>query len=146
MLATIYDDTWNMLNMHHITSNSKRWDYSGIPGGGNKKTEPEGPTAMLRGHHLRKSPNPTHSQRASNAEMLPCHDVIMNVVGVMHTRLTLMVLKPEYSKWTRPITWLLMPWLLAPSAPRQPRHWPCTTNGVLVFQDFIHPRHRSLKY
>ena len=30
MLATIHDDTWNMLNMQHITPNSKRWDYSDI--------------------------------------------------------------------------------------------------------------------
>ena len=31
MLATIRDDTWNELNMQHITPNSKRWDYSDIP-------------------------------------------------------------------------------------------------------------------
>ena len=37
MLATICDDTWNALNMQHITPNSKRWDYSEIPGGGRKK-------------------------------------------------------------------------------------------------------------
>ena len=34
MLATIYDDTWNVLNMQHITPYSKRWDYSDISGGG----------------------------------------------------------------------------------------------------------------
>ena len=28
MLATIRDDTLNMLNMQHIIPNSKRWDYS----------------------------------------------------------------------------------------------------------------------
>ena len=32
MLATIHDDTWNMLNMQHIIPN--RWDYSDIPAGG----------------------------------------------------------------------------------------------------------------
>ena len=32
MLATIRDDTWNVLNVQHITPNSKRWDYSDIPG------------------------------------------------------------------------------------------------------------------
>ena len=37
MLATIRDDTWNVLNMQQITPNSKRWDYSDIPGGGHKK-------------------------------------------------------------------------------------------------------------
>ena len=34
MLATICDDTWNMLNMQHVTPNSERWDYSEISGGG----------------------------------------------------------------------------------------------------------------
>ena len=52
MLVTIYDDTWNVLNMQHITSNSKRWDYSDTPGGGHKKIK--GPTHMVEGgHHLR---------------------------------------------------------------------------------------------
>ena len=30
------DDMSNMLNMQHIIPNLKRWDYSGIPGGGHK--------------------------------------------------------------------------------------------------------------
>ena len=29
MLATILDDTWNVLSIQHITPISKRWDYSG---------------------------------------------------------------------------------------------------------------------
>ena len=37
MLATIRDNTWNVLNMQHTTPNSKRWDYSDIPGGAHKK-------------------------------------------------------------------------------------------------------------
>ena len=38
MLATIRDDTWNVLNMQHITSNlKKKWDYSDIPSGGHKR-------------------------------------------------------------------------------------------------------------
>ena len=32
MLTTIRDDTWNVLNMQHRIPNSKRWDYSDIPG------------------------------------------------------------------------------------------------------------------
>ena len=36
MLALIHDDTWNVLNMQYITPNSKRLDYSDIPGGGHK--------------------------------------------------------------------------------------------------------------
>ena len=51
MLATIRDDTWNVLNMQLITPNSKRWNYSDIPGGGHKKHMAEG------GQHLRKAPN-----------------------------------------------------------------------------------------
>ena len=31
MLATIFDDKWNVLNMQHIILNSKRRDYSDIP-------------------------------------------------------------------------------------------------------------------
>ena len=45
MLATIRDDTWNVLNMHHITSNSKIWNYSDIPGGGTEKIK--GPIHMV---------------------------------------------------------------------------------------------------
>ena len=57
MLATIRDDTWNVLNMQHITPNSKRWDYSDIPGGGHKQIK--GRAHMVEGgHHLRKSPQP----------------------------------------------------------------------------------------
>ena len=56
MLATICDNTWNVLNMQHITPNSKRWDYSDIPGGGHKQIE--GPAHMVEdGYHLRKAPN-----------------------------------------------------------------------------------------
>ena len=33
MLATIRDNTRHVLNMQHITPNSKRWGYSDIPGG-----------------------------------------------------------------------------------------------------------------
>ena len=36
MLATIRYDTWNVLNMQHMTLDSKRWDYSYIPGDGRK--------------------------------------------------------------------------------------------------------------
>ena len=56
MLATIRDDTWNMLNMQHLIPYSKRWDYSDIPGGGHKS---KGPALIVEGgHHLRKAPNP----------------------------------------------------------------------------------------
>ena len=48
-----------MLNMQHIAPNSKRWDYSGIPGGGHEKIK--GPAHMAEGGQpLRpqKSPHP----------------------------------------------------------------------------------------
>ena len=55
MLATICDDTWNVLNMQPITPNSKRWDYSDTPGGSHKN---KGPAHMVEGgHYLRKVPN-----------------------------------------------------------------------------------------
>ena len=57
MLATIRDDTWNVLNIQHITLNSKRWDYLDTPGGGHKKIKV--PAHMVEGgHHLRKAPKP----------------------------------------------------------------------------------------
>ena len=37
MLATIRDDTRNMLNTQHIIPNSKRWDHSIIHGGGSER-------------------------------------------------------------------------------------------------------------
>ena len=57
MLATICDDTWNVLKMQHITPNSKRLDYSDIHSCGHKKIK--GPNHTVEGgYHLRKAPNP----------------------------------------------------------------------------------------
>ena len=55
MLATIGDDTWNVLNMQRITPDSKRWDYSNISG-----TEKiKGTSHMVEGeHNFRKCPHP----------------------------------------------------------------------------------------
>ena len=59
MLATIRNDTWKVLNMQHITLNSKRWAYSNIPGGSHGTEKIKGPAHMVEGnHHLRKDPNP----------------------------------------------------------------------------------------
>ena len=56
MLVTICYDTWNMINMQHITPNLKRWGYSDIPGGGTKMIK--GFAHMVQGNqHLRKRPN-----------------------------------------------------------------------------------------
>ena len=57
MLATIRDDTWNVLNMQRITQMSKRRDYSDIHSDGHKKIK-RGPAHMVEGgHHLRKALN-----------------------------------------------------------------------------------------
>ena len=64
MLATIRDDTWNMRNMQHITTNSKLWDYSDSPVGGTEMIK--GHAYMVEGdHHLRKHTNP-HPHFAQN--------------------------------------------------------------------------------
>ena len=55
MSATIRDETWNVLNMEHITPYSKWWDYSDIPCGGHKKIK--GSTHMA----LEKPPPSTHA-------------------------------------------------------------------------------------
>ena len=76
MLATIHDDTWNVLNMQHITPNSKRGDYSGVPGGGHKNIT--GPAHMAEGgHHLRKAPHP--HPLASNVELDVLFAVCLNI-------------------------------------------------------------------
>ena len=59
-----------VLNMQHITPNSKRWDHSDIPSGGHKKIKE--PAHMVEGsQHLRKKPNPhlhiTKTYIASNS-------------------------------------------------------------------------------
>ena len=58
MLATIiiHEDTWKVLNMQHITSNSKRRDYSNIPSGGVWKIK--GPAYLVDGSHHHKGPQP----------------------------------------------------------------------------------------
>ena len=57
MLATIRDDTWNVLNIQHITPSSKRLDYSDTPGVGHNKIKE--PAYMVEGGHPpRKAPSP----------------------------------------------------------------------------------------
>ena len=55
MLATIRDDTRNVLYMQHITPNSKRWDYSYIPVAAINRLKD--PAHMAEGdHHPRNWP------------------------------------------------------------------------------------------
>ena len=57
--------------------------------------------------------------------------------------LTLLVLKPEYSWWTKPISWLLMPRLLVSPGHQQPWHRFCMIKGSLssTRSDFNCMRH-----
>ena len=57
MLARILDIRWNVLNMQHMTPNSKRKDYSDIPSGGHKKTK-DPPTWLKVATTLEKTPPP----------------------------------------------------------------------------------------
>ena len=60
MLATIHDETWNVLNMQHIIPNSKRWDYSDIPGSGHKRLKD--PLTWLKvATTLQNPPTPIHT-------------------------------------------------------------------------------------
>ena len=85
MLATIHDDTWNVLNMQHITPNSKRWDYLDIPVGGHKKIK--GPAHMVQGgHHLRKAPNPQPQVRYEVSSVSANSDLCCtSVIKVLYT-------------------------------------------------------------
>ena len=68
MLVTNRDDSWNVLNLQHITPNSQRWDYSDILGGGQKRVKES--AHMVEGdHHLRKAPKPTRSLTLSQTSV-----------------------------------------------------------------------------
>ena len=81
MLATICDDTWNVLNMQHIIPNSKRCNYSNIPSGGHKYIK--GPAQIAEGgQHFRKATDPhlanehedvdQYAPYAISSEIMPC--------------------------------------------------------------------------
>ena len=55
LMTKIRDDTWNVLDMQHITLCLKIWDYSDILGGATWKS-------IGRAHTVEKDPNP-HSQQ-----------------------------------------------------------------------------------
>ena len=58
MVATIRDDTWHVLNIHHITPNSKRWDYSDPPAVAIKRLK-DPPTWLKMATTLEKPPTLT---------------------------------------------------------------------------------------
>ena len=61
MLATIRDDTWNVLNMQHLIRNLKRWDHSDIAGGGHDRLK-DPPTWLKVATTLEKPPTSTYWQ------------------------------------------------------------------------------------
>ena len=63
MSARIPDDTWNVLNMQHITPNSKWWGYWDNPQWWHLKRlmDPHWHTWFEGGHHLRNRPQPPSS-------------------------------------------------------------------------------------
>ena len=72
MLATIRDDSRNVLNMQHITQIRKEsGHYLDIAGGGHKKIK--GPAHMVEsGQHLRTKPTPTHRCEAKSYDNRKC--------------------------------------------------------------------------
>ena len=86
MLATIRDNTWNVLNLQHKTPNSKGWDYLDTPGGGHEKIK--GPAHMVEGdHHLRKVPNP--QLPAEWWDLQISRWLTSSIVGVTNLQITL---------------------------------------------------------
>ena len=86
----------NVLNMQYITPNSKRWDYSNIPGGGQKRIKD--PSTWLKvATTFEKPPNPpTDGWRMAR-----------------HRLRTAAMLKCDKTIWqNRSIPWLLMPLFL----------------------------------
>ena len=69
MLARIRDDTWNVLNIQHMTPNSKRWAYSDAHGGGHKRWK-DPPTWLTVTTTLEKAPN--HHPRDNNKTACLC--------------------------------------------------------------------------
>ena len=66
MLATICDDTWNVLNMQHI-----RWDYSDITGGGHNRLK-DPPTWL-------KVATTLENRKAPNPHLLTIEEYILNI-------------------------------------------------------------------
>ena len=62
MLSAMRDDTCNVLNVQHISPNSKRRDYSNIPGGGPKRLK-NPPTLLKVATTLEKPPPPPPPQK-----------------------------------------------------------------------------------
>ena len=73
VLATISDDTWNVLSMQSITPILKRWDYSDIPGGHKRLKDP--PTWLKVVITLEKPPAPTHKTSWRPASKTGLQDV-----------------------------------------------------------------------
>ena len=128
MLATLRDDTWNVLNKQHIIPNSKRWDYSDIPGGGHKQIK--GPTHTIEGgHHLRKALNPHPLMRPERIFIIfqmpltvPLH--ICLLLGLCKETVKESILRGIPASWRNHIPhYGILPWHNMPQAHIDPL-WP----------------------
>ena len=87
MLATIRDDTCNVLNMQHIPPNSKRWDYSDILVVAIKRLK-DLPTWLKVATTLEKPPTPTHIRPKWYNTLLNikwCHRLPLFTLSTTHT-------------------------------------------------------------
>ena len=72
MLATIRDDTWNVLHMQHIILNTKRWDYWVIPVVAINRLK-DLPTWLKVATTLEKPPTPTHEVNIRKIKIMISH-------------------------------------------------------------------------
>ena len=131
MLATIRDDTWDMLNTQHNPPNLKRWDDIYFLDGATWKVK--GPTHMVEGdHQLRKRPNPhpwmmmerwcIMSTRAYSIDVMMCSIVSRHVLHSMSVSKPPVSPRSKSANWqtdvdttisvTQPQEWSLIRWYL----------------------------------
>ena len=79
--------THEMYSTQHITPNSKRLDYSDVPGGGHKKIE--GPANMAEGgHHLRQAPPTPHPTPHPHSRLLRSYCYCKHISQRLHSTMS----------------------------------------------------------